>query len=1240
MTETEIRSLGKRYELLQQLGRGGMGIVYRALDRLTNQYVALKYVLPPSTAGESEHLSSAPMTDLPTASVVSAGTVVSLSDGSSAFSETHAHRLALAQEFRTLASLRHPNIISVLDYGFDERQQPFFTMELLEHPQAISEAGQNQPLSVQAGMFAQLLRALSYLHRRGILHRDLKPSNVFVVEGAVKVLDFGIAVHRTQVGNLAGTLEYMAPELLLGQPASVASDMYAVGVIMYQMLSGQSPYTRESITRMLSGKLGTADLTLPPHVLAMLESAGLSARDTDQMDDWNPGEDIAQEEDALTLQGPLAPIIIKLLSRQPGDRYQDAIAALRDLGTAIGEPIALETASTRDSFLQASQFVGREAEMERLSSALSRSTTGEGSGWLLGGESGVGKSRLLDEIRTLALVRGALVMRGQAVSAGSAAYQVWRDVLRLLCLHIHLEDLEASVLKPLVPNLERLRGRPVPDAPELDAQATQQRLMNVVSAAFARLKEPVVLILEDLHWSGPESIALLQRIIENIGKRPWLVIGSYRDDEMPGLTGQLSAMQLLRLQRFGRTGITALCEAMLGDAGRQPKLAKLIEHETEGNVFFIIEVMRALAEESGMLSEVGRGALPHSVFAGGIKAVIQRRLTRVPASARPMLQLAAIAGRKLDLNVMRLLEPKLDAWLTACGEVAVLEVSDQEWRFSHDKLRESLVAELDPAEAKRLHKSVAEAIETAYSDRNEHAAMLAYHYSQSGDLATAARYAIQAGDVALRNGALTEAVTHLKQAQSLQQKVSLPVLQQARMHRLLVKALLGLGQLPECAEHFEQSMEVLGFPMPKDGLKLKLATLREAARQFVYRTKPERLPQPTEEELALLRELVELSEGCDVYAWLGFQDELGYALLRLLNAAEAVDDNHRRAWLYPFLGYAGSLTPIKALCDFYMKKTQELLPQVPGPRSENQYLRMRGLVELQTGHWADALKIFERGLTLTREMGDDAMSLFNLVQLASIPFYAGDYSRALTNTETLYQAAEQAHNTQFQFWALVFRSAVWACRGDFAKALVLAEDATRIPRSGRDSQAEMSNKGILAVCLLKQGDQVRAKQLADETLQLILKTAVTGYGGLEGYGIAEVYAQLSKESRDRSVRFDSESKMRQLLKAFHQYGAVISLGKAPAHLWEGRWAWLNGHPILALRHFQQSLQIAQQIKLPYDEAMAHYWLGRLLKDGRLPHWPGVMGDLAQRARNHGEAAVRVFTSLEAGPHIKDAQKLL
>ena len=87
--------------------------------------------------------------------------------------------------------------------------------------------------------------------------------------------------------------------------------MYAVGVIMYQMLSGQSPYTRESITRMLSGKLGTADLTVPPHVLAMLERAGLSARDTDQMDDWNPGEDQAKEEDALTLEGPLAPIIIK-----------------------------------------------------------------------------------------------------------------------------------------------------------------------------------------------------------------------------------------------------------------------------------------------------------------------------------------------------------------------------------------------------------------------------------------------------------------------------------------------------------------------------------------------------------------------------------------------------------------------------------------------------------------------------------------------------------------------------------------------------------------------------------------------------------------------------------------------------------------------------------------------------------------------------------------------------------------
>ncbi|HEX2622358.1 MAG TPA: protein kinase, partial [Phototrophicaceae bacterium] len=140
------RLIANRYLLLEELGKGGMGIVYRATDRLNGSIVALKHVLTP--AEQLQFASTDASAD---------------------------YRLALAQEFHTLATLRHPHIISVLDYGFDEQRQPYFTMDLLENAQSITDYGRGQTVAVQVELLIQTLQALAYLHRRGIIHRDLKP---------------------------------------------------------------------------------------------------------------------------------------------------------------------------------------------------------------------------------------------------------------------------------------------------------------------------------------------------------------------------------------------------------------------------------------------------------------------------------------------------------------------------------------------------------------------------------------------------------------------------------------------------------------------------------------------------------------------------------------------------------------------------------------------------------------------------------------------------------------------------------------------------------------------------------------------------------------------------------------------------------------------------------------------------------------------------------------------------------
>jgi serine/threonine protein kinase len=155
-----VELLGGRYQVLNHLGSGGMGAVYRALDRLSGRVVTLKRLRVTAPASSSR-------------------------------SSSGDRRLELAREFSLLASLRHPNIISVLDYGFDTDRMPFFTMDLEENAVTIVDAGRGRPLLVQVDLLVQTLRALAYLHRHGILHRDLKPENVVVVDGQVKASTSG-----------------------------------------------------------------------------------------------------------------------------------------------------------------------------------------------------------------------------------------------------------------------------------------------------------------------------------------------------------------------------------------------------------------------------------------------------------------------------------------------------------------------------------------------------------------------------------------------------------------------------------------------------------------------------------------------------------------------------------------------------------------------------------------------------------------------------------------------------------------------------------------------------------------------------------------------------------------------------------------------------------------------------------------------------------------------------------------
>lgn len=690
---SQSAALGNRYQLLDQIGHGGMGTIYRALDRLTGQAVALKRL----------HTTS-----------------------------NDAFRLALTQEFRTLSSLRHPHIISVLDYGFDAERQSYFTMELLENAQTIIGYGAAQPLQRKIDLLAQTLQALAYLHRHGIVHRDLKPDNVLVVNEQVKVLDFGLAIAREKVevsDTVSGTIAYLAPEVLQGGLASEQSDLYALGIIAYELLSGHYPFKTDTVSGLVQ-----AILLEQPDV------------------------------DALDVSAEIKTLIAELLAKDPLNRCANAYEALRAIQSFQPDAVR-EDELIRESYLQAAKFVGREAELAQLTDAFKRAAQGQGSAWLVAGESGVGKSRLLDEFRIQALVEGALVLRGQAAPESSMPYPLWHQITRPLILGASLTDVEIAVLKAVVPDIETLVGRS-PQGTQINPEEAPELLLQAIDSLLSQQTAPVVLLLEDLQWAG-EELTILARLNQRIGSRALMIVGNYRDDERPRLPDELPDMQVIRLKRLDTEAVTALSASILGEAGTRPDFVGFLQEQTEGNVFFLIEVMRTLARQTNDLNQIVYVTLPGSVFAGGIQKVIQHRLEQVPSEYQPLLDIAAILGRQLDLDALRYWFPdaRLERILLACSEAAVFDIQDETWRFAHDKIREAIVSQMEREYKQTLHRQAAETLWALYGENADtQAAAIAEHYEAAQETALAAKWYERAADYHQQVYAVQAAVDYYRKA--------------------------------------------------------------------------------------------------------------------------------------------------------------------------------------------------------------------------------------------------------------------------------------------------------------------------------------------------------------------------------------------------------------------------------------------------------------------------------------------
>lgn len=1034
-----VERLGNRYQLHEPLGSGGMGTVYRAYDQLASQTIALKRVLrSPMQTANSEL------------------------------------RLALTREFQALASLRHPHIITVQDYGFDAQQQPYFTMELLPAARPLTEAASFLGEAAKIELLVQLLQALVYIHRRGIIHRDLKPGNVLLHGQTVKLLDFGLATVVGEGTPSSGTLAYMAPELLRGQPATPAADLYAVGVVAYELLAGWHPFA---------------------HAANIVEAVLQETADFTYLD----------------ISPELTAVLQTLLSKEPAHRYPSAAATMAALCQATGRPLPPETEATRDSFLQAAPFIGRADELAQLQTALAEAQAGSGSGWLLRGESGIGKSRLLQELRTQALVQGVAVLRGQAQADGSP-YHLWRKWLRPFLLLAQPTDLETAVLHPLVPDIATLIGRPVIPAPPLEAKAARTRLHLTLTDLLRRTSQqtPLLILLEDLHWADEASLDLLQAVGQQLTAVSALLIGSYRPGERPQLPTQLPTLTQLPLARLDVTHVAALCQAMLGENGRLPQLVELVQRESEGNTFFIVEVMRTLAEEVGRLDDIGTTALPTAVFAGGMQQMVQRRLQRIAAVYQPLLQTAAVAGRQIDPHLLAHLFPHIhfDDWFTHAANATVLEQpdGDRHWQFSHDKLREGVLARLDPAARQQTHLAVAAGLEQCYAhDLPPHYTPLAHHFGQAGKQDKQIHY--------LRLAAQHAEATYANEAALASYEQLLPLLNEAVARG---EVLLALGRLGKLMGVWEAAVGWLAQGVAEAGLGETAVSLHAQLCQALGNLERSQgrydaalgwlaqAQRTYEQQADWDRVCVAQVERSNVYYQQGqyaaAQTELEQALVTVQQAHDPLNLALVQHNLGSVAYSQGSYAVAQAHFAAALVVRQTLGNKVDLANSYNNL----GLVAFRQGDFATAQDYFAQSLALRRAVGDRWGIAASLNNLGLVPYQQGDYAAA----EVYWVEAVAIRRVLGDDWTLaggLDNLAQVALRlGDVVRAMALVDEAMGLRRRLGDKPGLATSLVNLGRLFWQQGGWETAVACYRESLQLAaevgdqlgLAFAVAGVGAV------------------------------------------------------------------------------------------------------------------------------------------------
>ena len=732
-----------RYEIVRFLGEGGRKRVYLARDTRLQREVAVSAFK---------------------------------SDGADANSLERARREAGA-----MAQLgEHANVVPVYDMG-EENGALFLVSQYMSGGDlgTLLAAAEGGTLAIDevVRIGSEVCAALEHVHAQGVVHRDLKPQNIWLTpSGTAKLGDFGLALiadssRLTVEGAMVGTVTYMPPEQGLGGSADARSDLYSLGVVLYELVCGVPPYLGDEAAAVIS-----------QHVSAV--PVGPS---------WHRGE----------VPRALEQLILSLLEKSPDDRpgsaaeVRAALAAIHDtadhgLEAGSGATEALDR-------LSSGSFIGREAELHELRRAVDEAIAGRGRVLTVVGEAGIGKTRLASELQSYASLRGAQVLWGRCYDReGAPAFWPWVQAIRSYAKNREPEALRrelgsgAAEVAHVVSEVGSHLGD-LPDPEPVDPEQARFRLFDSITTFLlnASSAQPLAIVLEDLHLADESSLELLQFAARELPSSRILLVGTFRDEdlgadhtlrEVEASVSRQNGYAQVRLRTLGKADVKALLEDLARQSMESPEELALLDvvfDESGGNPLFAEEILRHLIESETIYRRDGKWVSDarHVRELGiprGMRNVIERRLAGLGQGCRDALTAASAIGLQFDVQTLSSVMGKpASALITDLGAALdaaiIVRVSDEAnvYRFAHSATRETLYAELPSARRVELHTAIGEALEAGQDKLESRLGELAHQFAEAGLLDKAADYAWRAGERAAGQSAHAEAAEHFARALTL-----------------------------------------------------------------------------------------------------------------------------------------------------------------------------------------------------------------------------------------------------------------------------------------------------------------------------------------------------------------------------------------------------------------------------------------------------------------------------------------